>query len=185
MKKHLLFIISLLILVISSSVVFAYETLIIDFPPKTKWDVVFYRHIGTEAILQYVPAGQTYEDWTQTVIVHSYKENTLPATQLSDMLTRQMKVQNPTGNYRYVTYTPADTIAVRNTDNYQKIKGHGEIFRTTRCAEGRMTIQYIDRDKENFRKNYGYWLKVIRDARTYNSYWRDERIMNKGEFYEL
>ena len=183
MKKRLLF--SFIFIFILNLASFAYETLIIDFPPKTIWDVAYYRHIGSEAILQYVPSGQTYEDWTQSIIVHSYKENELSANQLSDRLIAQLKVQNPTGSYRYVTYTPTNAIAVRTTNNYKNIKGHGEIFRTTRCAEGRMTIQYLDRDKEHFRKNYGYWLKVIRDARTYNSYWRDERIMNKGEFYEL
>lgn len=183
MKKHLLF--SFIFMFIFSVSALAYETIIIDFPPKVKWDVIFYRHIGTEAILQYIPSSQNPDDWKQSIIVHSYKESSFPANQLSDMLIRQMKLQNPTGNYRYVTNTPTDAIAVRTTEDYKSIKGHGEIFRTTRCAEGRITIQYIDRDKEHFRKNYGYWLKVVRDARTYNSYWRDERIMNKGEFYEL
>jgi len=183
MKKLLLF--SLIISFLTTLVAVAYETIIIDFPPKTKWVVAYYKHIGTEAILQYVPEGQTYNNWIESVIVHSYKENTYGAGELSDMLISQMVAQNPTGKYRYLRHAGVDAVAVRMTENYKNIKGHGEIFRTTKCAEGRMTIQYINRDKEKFKQDYGYWLKIIRDAKTYNSYWRDDRIMNKAEYYEL
>ena len=48
-----------------------------------------------------------------------------------------------------------------------------------------MTIQYIDRNREHFKQNYFTWVKIIRDARTYNSYWRDDRVLNKEENYEL
>lgn len=184
MKKVLLLFSLFIYFCIGLSAV-AYETIVIDFPPRTKWVAAYYKHIGTEAILQYIPDWQTYDDWKQCIIVHSYKDNLMPASQLSDMLIAQMEVQNPTAAYRYLRYTGVDAIAVRMTNDYKGIKGHGEIFRTTKCAEGRMTIQYIDRDKENFKRSYGYWLKVIREARTYNSYWRDDRIMNKSDRYEL
>ncbi len=183
MKKVLLY--SLILSFFLSLAAIAYETIIIDFPKKTKWDVAFYRNIGTEAILQYVPSGESYSKWTQTVIVHSYKDYTYPANQLSDMLTAQLQRQNPTGRYNYLRYTGVDAIAVRTTNNYNKILGQSEIFRTTKAAEGLMTIQYIDKNKTRFKENYNMWLKIIRDARTYNSYWRDNRVLNKGESYEL
>ena len=183
MKKVLLF--SIVLFFFISLATIAYETIIIDFPKNTKWDVVFYRNIGTEAILQYVPTGESYNKWTQTVIVHSYKDYTYPASQLSDMLTTQLQKQNPTGRYHYLRYTGVDSVAVRSTNNYNKISGQSEIFRTTKAAEGLITIQYIDKNKARFKENYNMWLKIIRDARTYNSYWRDNRILNKSESYEL
>ncbi len=183
MKRVLLF--SIILSFFISLAAIAYETIIIDFPQKTKWNVVFYRNIGTEAILQYVPDGESYSKWTQTVIVHSYKGSTYPANQLSDMLTLQLQRQNPTGRYQYLRYTGVDSVAVRQTNTYKNIVGQAEIFRTTKAAEGLMTIQYIDKNKTRFKQNYNTWLKIIRDARTYNSYWRDNRILNKSESYEL
>ena len=92
MKKVLLF--SLIFSIIFSVAAFGYETIIIDFPKNTKWNAVYYRNIGTEAILQYVPDGQQYTNWKQAVIVHSYKDNGGPAYRLSDILTAQLMRQN-------------------------------------------------------------------------------------------
>ncbi len=183
MKKHLL--LSIVFSIIFSLAALAYETIIIDFPRNTKWIKAYYRNIGTEAILQYVPEGQKANNWKQTVIVHSYKGNESPTYQLSDKLTAQLMSQNPTGRYHYLRYSVVDSIAVRTTNTYKGIPGQGEIFRTTKAAEGIMTIQYIDRDKVRFQKNYNMWLKIIRDARVYNSYWRDNHVLDKSEHFEL
>ncbi len=183
MKKVLLF--SLIFSIIFSVAAFAYETIIIDFPRNTKWVKAYYRNIGTEAILQYVPEGQKSANWKQTVFVHSYKDNFAPTSQVSDRLTAQLMSQNPTGRYHYLRYSGVDSIAVRTTSTYKGIPGQGEIFRTTKASEGVMTIQYIDRDKVRFKKDYNMWLKIIRDARVYNSYWRDNHVLNKSEHFEL
>ena len=55
MKKVLLF--SALFL-LSTLMVFAYETIIIKFPDRENWVKAYYKKVGLEAILQYVPAGQ-------------------------------------------------------------------------------------------------------------------------------
>lgn len=183
MKKVLLF--SIILYFCTQLISIAYETIIIDFPRGIKWDVIYYRNTGMEAILQYIPHNQSRTDWKQTVIVHSYKDSTFYAHQMSDRLTAQLHRQNPTGNYKYLKYSSVDSIAVRGTSDYKGILAQGEILRTTKAAEGLMTIQYIDRDKEHFKKNYNTWLKIIRDARTYNSYWRDNRVLNKEEHYEM
>ena len=71
MKKLLLF--SFILCFFIQLISVAYETIIIDFPKGEKWNVVFYKKIGAEAILQYVPEGQTYNKWKQTIIVQSGK----------------------------------------------------------------------------------------------------------------
>ena len=183
MKKALLF--SIISIFLFSLCSFAYETIIIDFPRNSKWNVVFYRNIGTEAILQYVPSGQSLNNWKRSIIVHSYKDSTYVARQLLGSVTLQLQVQNPTGRYEFIKVSDYDAIAVRTTNKYKGISAQGEILRSTRAAEGLMTIQYIDKDKESFKKNYNQWLKIIKDARTYNSIWRDNRVMNKAKSFEL
>ena len=74
MKK--LFILSAILL--STLSVLAYETIIIKFPDKELWVKGYYKKVGTEAILQYVPRGQSSNNWTRTIVVHSYNGSTYP-----------------------------------------------------------------------------------------------------------
>ena len=76
MKKILLFISLFLCSAILG--VYAYETIIIKFPDRELWVKGYYKKIGNEAILQYVPGGQTSENWTRTIVVHSYKDSNFP-----------------------------------------------------------------------------------------------------------
>jgi len=183
MKKVLLF--SIFFFIFSALGAFAYQTILIDWPSGSKWNVAYYEKIGNEAILQYVPAGETSSNWTRTLIVHSYRDSDYASTQLASILTRQMMMQNPTSNYKYYKYSPDDTLAVRSTSNYNGIQAQCEIFRVTKAQEGQISIQYIDKTKSHFMKTYAVWYKIVRDARTYSSYYMDERVMNKAESYEL
>ena len=69
MRKVLLF----SILIFSALSVFAYETIIIKFPDKELWVKGYYKKIGNEALLQYVPNGQSSNNWTRSIVIHSYK----------------------------------------------------------------------------------------------------------------
>ena len=75
MKRVLLFI---SIFFLSALAVFAYETIIIKFPDKELWVKAYYKKVNNEAILQYVPNGQNSNNWTRTVVVHSYNGSTYP-----------------------------------------------------------------------------------------------------------
>jgi len=183
MKKALLY--SLICFIFFPLVAFGYETIIIDFPLRTKWEVIYYKKYDTEAILQYIPAGQDRTHWKQSVVVHSYKGYEGAVHKLADRVTARLYVQNPTGRFKYLRYASVDCVAVRSTTDYKGIKGQSEILRVTKGSEGSMTIQYLDRDKAHFKKNYNTWLKIIKEARLYNSYWRDNRVLNKSESFEL
>ncbi len=41
----------------------AYETIIIKYPPREHWIKAYYKKKGNEAILQYVPNGQSTNNW--------------------------------------------------------------------------------------------------------------------------
>ena len=75
MKRVLL---SSLILFFTTIAVFAYETIIIKYPDGELWQKAYYKKIGAEAILQYLPKGQTRENWTRSIVVHSYYESAFP-----------------------------------------------------------------------------------------------------------
>ena len=95
MKKVLLF--SILLLTTLSCV--AYETIIFHFPDGELWESAFYKKRGNEAILQYVPGGQTSNNWIRTIVVHSYQESDLSAPYFAQKEMLKMRKINPTGKY--------------------------------------------------------------------------------------
>ena len=182
MKKVLLF---SLLFFISTLVVAAYETIIIKFPDKELWVKTYYKKIGNEAILQYAPKGQNSNYWNKTVVIHSYKHSTYPINVfLSNNTARLMKV-NPTANYKTLRLTPEDAIVGRCTQNYNKIEAQCEFYRVVRGYEGIVTIHYMNKDKDDFIANYNQWYNIVKKAKLYNSYYRDERTLNKAEYFEL
>lgn len=188
MKKILLSIISVLILT-CAAVSYAYETALINFPPRDKWIAVLHQTQGAEAILQYVPEGQSATNWTRTLIFHSYKsyggfyyDN---AAQLLDITTAQLEYQNGSGRYKYLKYDGMDSLATRCVKGNSRIPTQCEFLRTTKSYEGLMSMHYINKNIKDFRQNYTQWLHIIRTIRIYRSYYRDNRIMDKEQNYEL
>ena len=181
MKKVLLF----SLILFSTLAVCAYETIIFHFPDGERWDSAYYKKIGLEAILQYVPYGQTSDNWTRSIVVHSYNENESPAPFFAQKEIRRMRRINPKGQYQIIKSRENDAIYTRCTEDYQKVQGHCEFLRVTRAHGGIVTIQYMNRNKKDFENNYTLWLQVMRDARLMNSYWRDERTFDKSMYFEL
>ena len=182
MKKVLLFSILFVFSIIS---VFAYETIIIKYPPGELWVKAYYKKIGNEAILQYVPKGQTSKEWNRTIIVHSYEHSGYPVRNFLTGQLAGMTKNNPTGNYKYLKWDDIDSIAGRCTEDYKNIKAQCEFYRVTRAHGGLISLHYINKDKDDFMQNYNQWFEIIKRAKYYNSYYRDERTFDKAEYFEL
>lgn len=182
MKKALLFSI---IFIITSISVLAYETIIIKFPEKERWVKAYYKKVGMEAILQYVPSEQSRTNWSRSIIIHSYKHSTYPIRVFLTNSTAKLTKVNPTTKYKTLRLTENDAIIGRCTENYGKIQAQCEFFRVTKGYEGIVTIHYINKNKSDFMSNYNEWYNIIKKAKLYNSYYRDERTFDKAEFFEL
>ena len=170
---------------LSTICVFAYETIIIKFPERELWVKAYYKKVGNEAILQYVPQGQSSNNWRQSVVVHSYKYSTYPLNVFVTNNTTKMIKTNPTSAYKTIRYTTDDMILGRCTENYGKVEAQCEFFKAMRSHEGIMTIHYMNKNKNDFMANYSQWYNIIKKSKSYYSYYRDERIMDKAEFFEL
>lgn len=182
MKKVLL---SSILLFLSTLAVFAYETIIIKYPAGELWVKAYYKKVGLEAILQYVPNGQSHKNWKRSIIVHSYEDSGYPVSIfMSNEILRMMKT-NPTAKYKYLKITDTDSIVGRCTQDYKNIKSQCEFYRVARAHGGIISIHYINRDKDNFMENYKEWYDIIRRAKFLNTYWRNERTLNKAEYFEL
>ena len=181
MKKVLLF----SVLLLTTLSVFAYETIIIKFPEKELWVRGYYKKVGTEAILQYVPKGQSSNNWVRTIVIHSYNGSSFPVNVFMFNNIAKMQKMNPTVPYKTLRLTENDSITGRCTEKYGKIEAQCEFLRVTRGYEGIVTIHYMNKNKDDFMNNYTQWYNIIKKAKLYNSYYRDERTLDKAEYFEL
>ena len=182
MKRVLL---SSIFLLLATAAVFAYETVIIKYPDGELWVKAYYKKVGNQAILQYVPAHESAEDWKRTIIIHSYYDTVYPIDIFTSNELIKMIKTNPSGKYRYLKYTPEDTMATRCTEDYKTVKAQCEFYRVTHAHNGIISLHYINRDKKDFMDNYKEWYEIIKRAKYYNSYYRDERTFDKSEYFEL
>lgn len=172
-------------LFITTLAVFAYETVIIKFPQDEVWVKVYYKKNGLESILQYVPRGQTQKNWNRAIIVHAYDEVSYPITVFTANNIAMMAKNNPTAPYKYLRLNDHECIAGRCTKDYKGIKAQCEFFRATKAHGGIVSIHYINKDKDDFIRNYQLWYDIVRKAKFLNTYWRNERTLNKSEYFEL
>lgn len=182
MKKVLLLIISLFL----AQSAFAYQTVLIDLPSGQGWHTDYYAVQGDEAILQYVPAGQTTKDWVRTVVFHSYKNSRYDtASKFMDVTTGQMESQNPSQAYKYLKYTETDSIATRCVTRNTYIPSQCEIYRIVTTYDGLISMHYIDKNKQRFKSTYNDWFQIIKGVRIYYSYYLDDRVMGKSTSFQL
>src|SRR5574344_1543988 len=183
MKKLLLLFISLFLL---APAVFAYQTVLVNFPYDEGWHNVYYGQRGDESILQYTPRGQNAKNWTRTLIFHSYKNPQYDDLgRFTNTLTAQMEAINPTGGFRTIKNDENDYISARCVSKRGTYPAQCEILRSTNTFEGFITMQYINKNTANFKKNYNTWLDIVRDIRIYYSYYMDERILNKATSFHI
>lgn len=188
MKKVLLLLISVLFISqIFCKSVLAYQTVLVDFPQNQGWHSVYYDTQADETILQYVPVGQTNENWTRAVIFHSYRNLTWTdsAAALMDRLTQQMELKNSSQLYRYTKYTGADAMATRCIQKNTYMPTQCDIFRATKGFEGLITMDYINKNVQDFKNTYSMWYDIMQDVRIYYSYYMDDRILDKATSFEL
>lgn len=182
MKKALL--VSLFIF-FSALAVLAYETVIIKFPDGEIWERVYYKQFGGETILQYVPKGQFRNNWKRTIVIHAYEGANYPVTVFMANNVALMFKNNPTAQYKYLKIDERDCITGRCTKDYKGIKSQCEFFRASRAHGGIISIHYINKDQEEFMRDYKHWYDIIKKAKFLNTYWRNNRILNKSEYFEL
>lgn len=182
-KKVLLLIISLFL----AQSAFAYETVLVDFPENQGWHEVYYATRLDEAILQYVPAGQSAKNWTKTVVFHSYKNLswTNSAAGFMDRTTSELEAQNFSQLYKYKKYTEMDSIATRCITKNAVMPTQCEIYRTSKSFEGLISMHYINKNVSDYKETYDLWYGIIKNIRIYYSYYREDRIMDKATSFEL
>ncbi len=161
----------------------SYETVLIDFP-NSGWHRVFYEDRVKEAIVQYVPAGQTKTNYIETVIFHSYKweySSNISAQSILKYQLNQTALRYRDIELTYLKDDPMDTIAVWCS----KSASQCEILRAAQGYEGIITMHYINNNPQYFQSISPNWINIMRKVRIYYSYYRWDAIMNKSSTVQL
>ncbi len=188
MKKHHIFIFSLIFaMFFTVSNAFAYQTLILKFPKGENWIPVYKGSQNGETIVQYVPEYQSYYNWSQTLILHSYRNSNIGnVSQFLYMITEKLETMNATSVYNFVKTTLEDAIATRCITKNANMPAQCDIYRAmTGFEDTIITVQYINKDKEDFKSQYSMWLDIINVSTPYYSYYRTDRIMDKAQNFDL
>ncbi len=183
MKKLLLF--SIISLLLSCTQAPGYETVIIKYPDGELWEPVYYRQTINEGIAQYVIKGDTSKNWGKTVIIHSYNDYINSPKMLLESVMALNRRQNPTSNYKLIKDTTNDAIAIRCTNYYKNLVPQCEILRAAKGHKGVITIHYINKNITEYRNSYEDWYERIKKAVFYESYFRNNRILNKAFYLEI
>ena len=152
-----------------------------DFPNGAgNWHVAYHKKFRNETIIQYVPSGENFTLWSQTFIIHAYHDAQAktPLTFLR-RITAQMEALNDYAKYQYERITPDDAIATRCVVGNARMNAQCDIYRAVKSFDGYITVQYINRDLEDFKQQYFKWLDAMRKARPYQAEFRNDRVLSK------
>ena len=171
----------IVILFITAGSVMAYQTLAFDLPNGAgNWHIAYHKKLANETIVQYVPLGETYTNWSETFIIHAY-HNAQARNSLTFLrrLTAQLEVVNDYAKYQYERITPNDAIATRCVVGNARMNAQCDIYRAMQSFDGFITVQYINRSLEDFKYVYIKWLDTIRNAKPYQAEFRNDRYLSK------
>lgn len=185
MRNHHLKIFSLILFsLLFASCVYAYQTLAFDFPKGAgSWIVAYHQKRTNETIVQYVPSGETYTNWSKTLIIHSYRNvNQRSAAGLLRKITAQLEALNSYSPYQYERITQYDAIATRCVVGNEKMSSQCDIYRAMKSFDGYITMQYVNKSLEDFKLDYMNWLDAIKEAKPYSAAFRNDRYLNKTNF---
>ena len=151
------------IILVIQGICYAYQTVIINFPEDKVWTIVYNRTQANERIIQFVPQGQSYLNWTETYIFHSYKHQlgtNVNSLVFLSSLTKSLERKNNTKPYIYVLKGRENAIATRCIASNKNIKSQCDIYRVASAQEAVISIQYINKNTTDFKRNYEYYKRI-------------------------
>ncbi|MBO5948129.1 hypothetical protein J6Q66_04770 [bacterium] len=167
---------------------FSYETAIIDFPEKEGWELVFSKKNEKETIVQFLPSGEDRNNWTRTVVFHSYKdayEKNFSAKQYQQKLISSVYRKNKSLKVKTLKNNEDDAISIWCVEKNEKMPAQCEILRTTQGYETIISMHYINKNIKKLSNIEKNWIKIIKKVRTYYSYYRMDRLLNREIQFEF
>lgn len=182
-RLYKLFLLTVLCFSSAQSCSLAYETVLINFP-NGGWHKVYYENRTKEAIVQYVPSGQTKTNYTETIIFHSYKwalRSNMSVGSLLQYHLSQTALKYRDLDLKILKDDRMDSIAIWCSNTASQC----EIVRSAQGYEGIITMHYINKNPQYFQTVCPTWLEIMRKVKIYYSYYRWDIIMNRANTVEL
>lgn len=188
LKFYKIFILFILIIFGFQKPCFSYETVIIDFPEKEGWHLVFSKKTNKETIVQFLPKGEDKNNWTRTVVFHSYAEayeKSISASKYHQKLLMNVFRKNKTIKIKHLKNSENDAISLWCVEKNENMPAQCEILRTTEGYETVVSMHYINKNVKKISDIEKNWIKIIKKVRTYYSYYRMDRLLNRETIFEF
>lgn len=166
----------------------AYETALITYPDYNKnWKEVYKGKQYDEVITQWIPSYSGSNDWSESVVFHSYKwaKGNSCYKFMSNLLASAAS-RNKTMRSQIIKDRAEDSVAIWCADKTPSMAAQCEILRVTSSYEGLVSIHYVNKNPDAFVKyQKDIWLPIIRNVRIYYSYFRWDRVNGKETSIQL
>jgi len=166
----------------------AYQTALITYPEYNKnWKQVYFGKQDNEVISQWIPSYESNTNWTESMVFHAYNwAKGQNCYKFMSNLLAQAESRNPTFQSQIIKDKPEDSVAIWCTQKTKYSPAQCEILRVTSAYEGIVSMHYINKNTEVFKRyQVEPWLKIIRDVRIYYSYFRWDRVTGKETSVQL
>ena len=188
MLKFYKIIIALFIFIGINLPCFCYETVIVEFPETEGWHIVYSNTSVNETIVQFMPRGETRENWTRTVVFHSYpqmKERNVSALVLQQRILQNVLKKNNTFKYKSLRNQRDNTLGYWCVKKNDKMSAQCEILRTVQGYETIISMHYINKNISDLKNIENNWIKIIDDVKNYYAYYRMDRMLNRATIFEF
>lgn len=166
----------------------AYETALITYPDYNKnWKEIYRGKQYDEVITQWIPSYETNNDWSESVVFHSYKwAKGNSSYKFMNNLLNNVASRNQTMKSQILKDRGEDSVAIWCADKTSAMAAQCEILRVTSSYEGLVSIHYINKNPKAFMEyQKDNWLPIIRNVRIYYSYFRWDRVNGKETSVQL
>lgn len=186
--KLIAFLVCFLVLNLFAQAGNCYQTALITYPENNKnWKQIYFGKQDQEAISQWIPAYSYSNDWTESVVFHSYnwaKGNSCYKFMLN--LLANVESRNPSMKRQIIKDDFVDSVAIWCVDKNPSMPAQCEIVRVTSAYEGLISIHYINKNPKYFMDyQKDMWLSIVRKVRIYYSYFRWDRVTGKETSVQL
>lgn len=167
---------------------YCYETVIINFPENEGWHLVYSNKTVNETIVQFMPKGETRDNWKRTVVFHSYpqmQERNISAQALQQRILQNVINKNNSFKYKGIKSEKDDTYGYWCVKKNSKMSSQCEILRTVQGYETVISMHYINKNISDLKDIERPWLNIMKDVANYYSYYRMDRMLNRATIFEF
>jgi len=136
-------------------------------PKKTLWTPGFNQSDQNFSNTEFVPKGETVENWTQMLNVQSFAKSGFPEPEKAMATLRERMLQRcPNAVWKIIEKIKKDVLYEWRIENCPGNADQHEVARLFDGKWNRFRLAYVEKTKELAPEVRDYWIQVLREGKT-------------------